>query len=237
MNAYKSIFSIKTTLRVFCGFWLFISLQSCSDHVKKSFDDTGRLTSILRYNDENQLEGKSEWFFPSGERQMEALYKAGKLYGPQIRYFENGQKQTVTFYKNDLMDSISTTYSANGELILLETYTNDTLHGLYRRWYEGNKLAIEGSYEKGMMQGSWLFYDPSGYIIGKASFDNGTGKQIVQHPNGKLQREIHFQNNLMHGEETFYDMDGKLLKTRVYEHGTLVSEMDAIATPLPGDAS
>ena len=96
MNAFKTTLSLKTITLFFAAFWLLTALLSCSDQVKKSFDDTGRLTSILRYNDENQLEGKSEWFFPSGDRQMEAYYKSGKLYGPQTRYFENGQRQTVT---------------------------------------------------------------------------------------------------------------------------------------------
>lgn len=233
MTAFKKVSKSKYFALSSSILLLLIMLSSCSGNVKKSFDEAGRLTSILRYNDEDQLDGKSEWFFTSGDRKMEAHYRAGKLYGPQIRYFDNGHKQNVIYYKNDLMDSISTTYSPNGDLMLLETYKEDTLHGKYQRWYENNKLAIDGTYEKGMMQGSWLFYDDSGYIIGKASFNKGTGIQIVQHPNGKLQREIHFQNNVKHGDETFFDIDGKLLKIRTYDQGNLVNEVDVSENTLP----
>ncbi|MDO8896024.1 MAG: toxin-antitoxin system YwqK family antitoxin [Bacteroidales bacterium] len=198
-------------------------LVSCNGKVKKSYYDNGNLRSILQYED-GKLNGHCEWFHENGRLQMESEYVLNSLHGKQTRYYENGVIQSVAFYKNNLLDSVNQQFSINGKLIQNETYRRDSLHGLFQRFYERGQIMVDGQYESGMMHGEWLFYDTGGAIVGRASFDMGSGLQKGWHPNGKLSRVIHYKDNLRHGAEEYYNFEGKLHMIRYYEYGDLVRE-------------
>lgn len=197
---------------------------SCNSTEKRSYDEEGRLLSVLRYDNEGRLHGLCEWYYPSGIKQMESVYQHNTLEGQQTRYHENGIIQAVSFYRNNMLDSTSFQYSINGKLIATETYRNDTLHGVYQRFFETGQTMVEGMYQHGKMHDQWLFYDANGRIVGTASFQMGTGMQKGFHPNGKLARIIHYLDNQKHGPEEFYDFEGKHYKTAHYNYGSLVEE-------------
>jgi len=224
MKNYSFINDFFPKLLILRLLFLALILMGCNVKEQKTYDEKGQLTSILRYNNNKVLDGTSVWFYSSGVKQMEATYQNGSLHGPHIRYYENGKIQEVAYYKNNLIDSITSHYGINGDLLLIENYQNDTLHGVYQRFYENGKIAIDGLYKNGLMQGNWLFYDQTGFIIGKASFDQGSGIQKAWYPNGKLQRVIHYDKNLKHGSEEFYASDGNLEKVIHYNRGIVSLE-------------
>lgn len=199
-------------------------LSSCKEKERKNYDEHGRITSVLRYDDEGRLHGLCEWYYPNGNKQMESVYQHNTLEGEQKRYHENGLLQSVSYYRKNMLDSTTHQYSINGKLIAIENYRNDTLHGSYQRLFETGQTMVEGIYKYGKMHDQWLFYDASGRIVGTASFQMGTGIQKGFHPNGKLARIIHYIDNQKHGPEEFYDFEGKHYKTAHYNFGSLVKE-------------
>lgn len=202
----------------------FITLViSCTGKVKKSFYENGNLRSELRYED-GKLHGHCVWYHENGRVQMESDYVMNSLNGKKTSYYENGVLESVTRYKNNLRDSLSEQYSINGKLILVENYKNDSLHGIFQRFYERGQIMVDGQFAHGWMQGEWLFYDTSGNIVGKASFDKGAGLQKGFHPNGRLSRVIHYLDNERHGAEEYYNFAGQLEMIRYYDRGVLLNE-------------
>jgi len=201
-------------------------LFSCNSvEIKKSFHENGALRSKLSYH-KGILNGTSTWYYSNGNLQQEANYRDNMLHGPSLRWHENGKLQSEMYYKNNLKDSVNKTFNNSGELVILEHYRNDTLHGPYERYYpEGRKLMMKGSYNEGLMEGSWLFFSREGSIMGKADYISGTGIQKAWHPNGNLSRVIPYINNLRHGREEHYDLDGKPIKTLIFERGVQMQEI------------
>jgi antitoxin component YwqK of YwqJK toxin-antitoxin module len=211
----------------FLSFILIAStFASCNTtDVRKSFYENGSLESELSYQN-GMLNGSSTWYYPNGNLQQETNYKDNKLEGLSKRWHENGRMQSEVYYRNNLKDSSSKTFNESGLIVLLENFSNDTLHGPYERYYpEGHALMIQGQYEDGFMEGSWLFFTRDGSIIGKADYSRGTGIQKAWHTNGNLSRVIHYENNLRHGREEHYNPDGKPLRTLIFDRGSQIEEI------------
>ena len=64
-----------------------------------------------------------------------------------------------------------------------------TLHGDYRQYYYNGGVQIEGVYNKGHYERSWVYYDENGKVVGNGNFTAGSGVQKAWWPNGQLKRE------------------------------------------------
>ncbi|MBL4670035.1 MAG: hypothetical protein JKY30_12335, partial [Flavobacteriales bacterium] len=75
----------------------FISISICSQNeiqTKKSYYKSGKINSEINfYKKKNKKirEGKSSWWFETGELKNTQLFKKGKLNGERISYWQNGR--------------------------------------------------------------------------------------------------------------------------------------------------
>lgn len=72
-------------------------------------------------------EGTWVTFFPSGAKESEVTYKAGKMEGVATWYYENGNKRREYTYRDDKMDGPSTRWNEEGQQTSTALYKNDNL--------------------------------------------------------------------------------------------------------------
>ena len=98
------------------------------------------------------------------------------------------------------------------------------MHGDYKQYYYNGVVQIEGTYYKGYYEGSWVYYDENGKVVGNGNFTAGTGVQRAWWPNGQLKRETNYLKNKKHGQEKWFDETGKSEKELLFDQGVLVPQ-------------
>ena len=191
-----------------------VFLAGCSK-TKQEYWDNGNLKSKIDYLN-GEMHGKAKWFFYEGGLQFEVYYVKGKINGPSTRYFSNGKIQSIENYKNDFLNGKATDYIITGKLSEEKKYVNDTLHGEYKLWYANGIAQIEGSYDKGLYNGKWIYRDAYDNIVGIGNFKNGNGTQTGYNTRGNIIRKVNYKNNNKVGKEYYYDGDGEVVKVVDY---------------------
>jgi antitoxin component YwqK of YwqJK toxin-antitoxin module len=207
--------------RLFLFLFPFVfTLFSCKD-VKKEYWQDGKLKSVVHIRG-GKYYGKSVFYNPTGDLQLECFYKNNLLQGPLIRYYRyNKKKEQQNFDKGNL-DGLSTVWYEDGGKLSETTYMNGVLNGPYREYHPDNHLKIQGQYLQGFYSGKWLYFEFNGDVIGEGQFTHGTGKQTSFYPDGKVSHEVHFKDNLKDGEETEYDQRGIIISKKLYSHDSLI---------------
>ena len=70
-----------------------------------------------------------------------------------------------------------------------------------------------------LYDGTWLYYDDYGDLVGEGKYTAGSGEQRYWNPDGSLNTRTQYKNNLKHGTEYHYLPDGELDYTIEYEFG------------------
>ncbi|MBI9034886.1 MAG: toxin-antitoxin system YwqK family antitoxin [Bacteroidales bacterium] len=187
----------------------------------KAYFDNGKLKSEIKYKGD-LLHGTSIWYYESGKKQLEFNYQNGNMEGPSRRWFLNGQLESEEFYVRNQKQGPETHFLENGIRVSKAHFFENQLHGPYFEWFDNGVVRIEGSYNHGLFDSTWNYYNFRGILIGNAKFENGNGTHQVWSLDGKLLRETLYQNNLKHGPEMVFDKNGSVVKTYIYEHGELI---------------
>jgi antitoxin component YwqK of YwqJK toxin-antitoxin module len=119
-------------------------------------------------------------------------------------------------------------YDSNGKLVSEANYAEGVLNGRYTEFYPGFGIKLEGNYSLGDHEGTWLYYDVGGKIIGEGVFVKGSGTQRAFWENGKTKQSTPYKNNKKHGDEILYRENGSIEVTNKYSDGKLVEK-------IPGD--
>lgn len=201
---------------------LMFIFSSCG-RVDKQFYENGNLESELPYKN-GKLNGTAIWYYEDGTIKMEVPYVDNSIEGLSIRYHDNGRKEAEEFYQNNLLNGKAIEYNITGKRSEQKNYVNDTLHGEYHRWYGNGELQILGGFVNGLYEGTWLYYDDYGSLIGEGKYLKGKGIQRFWSYDGSLRSRTPYVNNLKNGEEKFYTPSGDLDYVVVYEDGEIVSQ-------------
>ncbi|RLD78420.1 MAG: hypothetical protein DRJ15_11590 [Bacteroidetes bacterium] len=201
---------------------LAIIFSACSD-VEKTYWENGNIKSELPYKNA-KLNGTAIWYYEDGTVQMEVPYEDDEIKGTSIRYHDNGRKELEETYINNVRQGKAVAYSYPGKRIEQKYYVNDTLHGKYYKWHGNSELQISGELVNGLFEGTWLYYDDEGDLIGEGKYESGNGIQRFWNPDGSLASRTTYVNNLKHGNEYFYTPDGEVDYVVEYIDGEAVTE-------------
>ena len=164
------------------------------DSVWIFYDQTGDTLEKINY-----LYGKKNGYYYKYKKDpaygiyvySKELYAGDKREGTAYIYFPDGKiKQTIN-YRNGKKEGLSKEYNQNGEVVAIFEYSNDFLI---------NREKINSKDEKGLRQGTWKEFYPSGAI----------------------KSECYYKNDLLHGYYKEYDEKGNLILTMLYEEGKIV---------------
>lgn len=197
-------------------------LSACSS-VEKDYWENGNLKSELPYKG-GKLNGTARWYYEDGTIQLEVHYVDDVIHGPSTRYHDNGRKETEENYEHGLRQGMAVEYSYAGVRAEKMFYVNDTLHGPYRKWHGNKELQISGEFVNGLFDGTWLYFDDYGELIGEGKYKAGSGVQRFWNRDGSLRSRTTYVNNLKHGKEYHYTTDGSLDYVVEYEYDELVTE-------------
>lgn len=132
--------------------------------------DTAGLCYSKQYSDGRLLvaEGKylktkrkGTWLFYDASSRLlsEEQYVDDKKHGKAIVYHENGKIAETSIYKNGIKEGAWELFYDSGNIKMRGAYENDHLQGVtYLFEYDGS-LRAKGNYNKGLMAGSWKFYN------------------------------------------------------------------------------
>jgi len=150
----------------------FISISICSQNeiqTKKSYYKSGKINSEINfYKKKNKKirEGKSSWWFETGELKNTQLFKKGKLNGERISYWQNGRiKRKDIFKKGRLKEGKC--FNENGKEI---DYYKFEIHPEF----SGGKTALKNLLKEKLLKGR---KNVRGKLIFKFSIDTN-GKPI-----------------------------------------------------------
>jgi len=197
-------------------------LTSCTN-VEKQYWEDGILKSELPYKN-GKLNGTAIWYYEDGTIMHEVPYEDDEITGTSIRYHDNGRKELEETYINNVRQGRAIAYSYPGKRIEQKYYVNDTLHGKYYKWHGNSELQIYGEFINGLFDGTWLYYDDYGELIGEGKYEAGNGIQRFWNPNGSLASRTTYVNNLKHGKEYFYTPDGEVDYVVEYAYGEPINE-------------
>ena len=129
----------------------FISISICSQNeiqTKKSYYKSGKINSEINfYKKKNKKirEGKSSWWFETGELKNTQLFKKGKLNGERISYWQNGRiKRKDIFKKGRLKEGKC--FNENGQEI---EYYKFEIHPKFL----GGKTALRNLLKEKLLKG------------------------------------------------------------------------------------
>lgn len=200
---------------------MLLAFTSCS-RVKRDHWENGELKSELPYKG-GKLNGIARWYYEDGVIQLEVPYVNDVIEGVNIRYHDNGRKASEETFVNNLRHGKAVEYSYAGKRVEQMYYENDTLHGPYRKWHGNGVLQISGELINGLYEGTWLYYNDYGELIGEGKYKAGEGIQRFWNPDGSLRSRTSYKHNEKHGMEYHYLPDGSLDFTAEYDHGELLS--------------
>jgi antitoxin component YwqK of YwqJK toxin-antitoxin module/Tfp pilus assembly protein PilF len=231
----------------------------------------GKKQSELDYA-EGDKHGYGKFWYMHGQMRTEGWYQEGSTQGTWLEYDELGVLKAKTIYRDNDMDGYREEYFPTGKISSIAYYTLgwienyiqfDTTgkeinrnefklgNGKIRTVFINGKLAGEGEYKYGDLDGPYKYYFPDGSINTSQFYKKGlldstihsyyyggqlategtyklgdkTGKWKHYLENGKLEYTEEYVDGQLHGKKTYYYEDGKIdTETEYYEgdrHGWL----------------
>lgn len=187
-------------------------VESKPDGVWKNFYTTGKIKSIVHWNNGN-LDGLSSF------------------------YSEDSLLIKTIEYKNDFKNGYVTEYDSVGKVKIKLPYEKDTLHGVAYEYYPNGRIKGEYIYIKGEIQGAKRVFDETdGRLIEVKRYEkdslvsielinqlnsrgNKEGYWEDRNENGKIEREGNYVDGKENGLFRVYDKYGKLVELVNYELG------------------
>jgi len=158
------------------------------------YDQAGDTTEKISY-----LFGKRNGYYWKYKKDATAgvylwskeLFAGDKKEGTGYIYFPDGKVQQTILYNNGRKEGLSKEYDKDGNIITLMEYNRDFLV---------SREKINRTDNKGLKQGGWKDFYPSGTI----------------------RSEKTYKDDLLHGYYKEYDSRGNLVLTMLYDNGAIV---------------
>jgi antitoxin component YwqK of YwqJK toxin-antitoxin module len=154
------------------------------------------------------------------------LYVNGKKEGKSYYYFPTGELKRIVYFKNGKKQGLAREFSTDSTLISVEEYNDNYLvnkerlnrsdiegrkQGTYREYYENGRIKKEEHYLDDKLHGYYREFDGRGELI-----------TAVRYERGAIMEEIDEDMKELLDMKSTFDADGRLIFTGGYIEGVAV---------------
>lgn len=213
--------------------------------VTEYFKDNDQVKMEGQYSskkiENNYREGDFTFYYPNGQKHIDAHFKGGKGIERWTYYYKDGQVQAegelekgertgewVMYHRNGAIkskpvyveggkDGNVITYKDNGEKKEEYNYLKGKKNGEYIIYHPENKIKTKGGYVKDSLDGEWTQYWKNGNlsIKGEYSDNKKNGTWEYYHSNGNKSADVDYSKKGVFTKASYYDEDGKKLSKKV----------------------
>ncbi len=202
---------------------MLLFLAACT-RVETTYYSNGQVKSEITMRGK-KYHGPASYWYENGIMQTQCQYEDNELEGKLVSWHMNGARQTEQHFSRGKLHGVMKGFDTDGKLVSEGHYNHGILHGRYVEYYPDRGVKLEGNYANGKHEGTWLYFDIGGLIIGEGVFSKGTGKQRAFRENGKTKQLTHYVDDQKHGDEIYYLEDGSVEMINRFEAGKLVEKI------------
>ena len=160
--------------------------------------------------------------FGQSENQTDAN---GRKQGYWVKKHANGNTKYKGQFKDDLPYGKFKYFDPDGTIITILEYTSPD-SAIATHFHSNSKKAAFGYYVNKQKEGVWRFYDRTGVLASKETYNVGkkNGEYIVYNLDGSISRSTSFVNGIEEGYRKTYNNVGDLLTEGYIKDG----EMDGL---------
>lgn len=159
------------------------------------FDENGKLTGT-KYFEKGLAHGPAEEYYGDGSVYQKGSYAYGRMSGEWITRYEDSQLMSKGSYELDLAEGEWEFYHENGQLAQKGNFSNGEKIGLWQVWNELGDLTEE-TFHHSPTEMDWIIYKTDN---GEKGIEDGSGRFMMKHPNGKLAVSGNVRNKKMEGD-------------------------------------
>ena len=136
------------------------------------FDIASAQDKIWFDKDHKEIEeSKGIYYRITPEKKKSGYYFIVDYYKDGSKYRE-GKAESLTIGRERFVGMI-VYYFNNGTTAKKERYRKGILDGVYKEYYPSGELKVDGNYDKGYKEGVWKFYQKTGKIKTRGKYKNG----------------------------------------------------------------
>lgn len=114
-------------------------------------------------------------YYPDGTKEIDAYFLGGKQNGLFESYGSHGKLLEKVHYKNGRLDGLGETWYSNGNKRSITHCKDDKTVGHDIKYYKNQKIERDINYNQdGKPDGEAVWYDPSGNLLAKGIYKNGS---------------------------------------------------------------
>lgn len=189
----------------------------------KKYDRSGQLYAEEHY-DHDLLHGKTVYFYPDGQAEVEIDYVYGDRNGLYKRFSEKGELMYQLRYRDGVV--VGYTYN-NDKSVLVPEIAIPGKTGRVKTYYQNGTPSAEFEYVDGKLNGVHNLYHSNGKpkLLSKDVFGSSEGLVQEYFANGNRKSKYNYQYDNMHGAYSEFYESGVVKESgsfyNGYPHGTI----------------
>jgi antitoxin component YwqK of YwqJK toxin-antitoxin module len=137
---------------------------------------TNRDNRLYRIDTTNLFTGIMTESYPEGSVKSRSEVRGGQLNGRSEGFYPNGQRQVEEFFKTGVSDGVRTRWETNGIRESAGQIVEGQFHGEYRQWHTNGQIAKRIFFNEGKPHGVAKSWFPSGFLMSRVEMDHGETK-------------------------------------------------------------
>lgn len=174
------------------------------DSISQVWDEKGNLIASIPYN-KGFLDGKSIYYFPSGQVQRELNFVTNKQNGEEVEYYLNGVIKSKTEYKKGVKEGDSLGFFENGKIAWIEDHSDGRLR-------KGSYYNLNGDLVSEVDRGGGYLAHFEDDEMSLVEYRVGLPEGLVRNfnLNGDLLKAFFLKNGMKQGDEIEYFLPSEL---------------------------
>jgi antitoxin component YwqK of YwqJK toxin-antitoxin module len=195
--------------------------------------------------DHGLRDGKSTWFFSSGQKWREIEFHQGEIDGSLIEWSPQGKVMAKESFVHGRRHGVKTEWYAPGikkveaeflfikevaqitddwwagvsRTLVVKKEGQDERHGRWTTYYRNGQKALEGEYQHDLPTGTFVWWHPNGQRAIQGDYKDGkqSGAWAWWHANGQRHIQGEYARGKQAGEWTWWTDDGAMAEAIAYD--------------------